>query len=508
MSVVDGVRSPMNKGRYPGPPAKGGLRPSSEVSPPPAAEGAKTAPAPRRRVTGSSNPAEAIGVFFLLAFLFLAYSRVLDFKTASSSLHIPFIVSLLAFLAAVLSGGVKRALTSRPGALYLLLTIWFVIGLPFGVWRSNSLEVLRLAWSKSVLMFVLTAGLLTTISRCRKAMLTVALGAVVITSLCLVLRAESETGQRIWLPTGVLENSNDLAQILLIGLPFLGLAIAWRAANIGLRLLAVVFMPLILYVIFQTGSRSAMVTLVTLTLVILFNVSAASKFKMLGAMGAALMMFIAFVPGSLKDRYTTLFEHEGPMMSETEKAASSANQRRFVLKQSVVLTARNPLFGVGLGNFQPEAARIANEFNRHAAWLETHNSYTQVSSEAGLPALFLFCAILWYSTRHAFALFKATSRHPELEEVTATAFCVFLGIVNFSITVLFTSVAYHPFMPTLVGISTAVILAGRQEVADFEAYTGKVVFAPKKSRAIARPRAAIPTKPVRGFAPASRSLSS
>ena len=495
----------MIKGRYAGPPSRNAARPSSEASPPPAAEG--TAPPPRRRVTGSSNPAEAIGVFFLLIFLFLAYSRVLDFKTASSSLHIPFIVSLLAFLASILSGGVKRALTSRPGALYLLLTIWLVIGFPFGVWRSNSLEVLRFAWSKSVLMFVLTAGLLTTISRCRKAMLTVALAVVVITSLCLVLRTESETGQRIWLPTGVLENSNDLAQILLIGLPFLGLALARRAANIGLRLLALVFIPLILYVIFQTGSRSAMVTLVTVALVILLNVSAANKLKMIGAMGAALLMFIAFVPGSLKERYLTLFENEGPMMSETEKAATSASQRRFVLKQSLVLTARNPLFGVGVGNFQPEAAKIANEFNRHAAWLETHNSYTQISSEAGLPALFLFCAILLYTIRSTFVLFKAAARHPELAEVSATAFCVFLGMVNFSVTILFTSVAYQAFMPTLVGISTAVILAGRQEVADFEAATGRVVFAPKLKRAVARPRAAVPNR-ARGFAQASRSLPS
>jgi cell division protein FtsW (lipid II flippase) len=356
-------------------------------------------------------------------------------------------------------------------------------------------------------MFILTAGLLTTVARVRKAMLTIGLAVAVITVLCLYFRSVSETGQRIWLPSGVLENSNDLAQILLIGLPFWGLALASRTINFALRLIGLIFIPLILYVIFQTGSRSAMVTLLTVSMVILFNVSFANKMKMIGAIAVSLIMFVLFVPGSLKDRYTTLFETEGAMHSETEKAATSASERRFVLKQSLILTARNPVFGVGMGNFQSEAARIANEWNRRAAWLETHNTYTQVSSEGGLPAVILFCSILWYTIRHTFRLYKTTAPYRELTYISATAFCLFLALVNFAVTIAFTSVAYQPFMPTLVGISTALILAARQEVAEFEAATGKVVLAPPPVRALARPRAGA-GRPAGGFAPVSRSFPS
>jgi O-antigen ligase len=52
---------------------------------------------------------------------------------------------------------------------------------------------------------------------------------------------------------------------------------------------------------------------------------------------------------------------------------------------SLETTAKHPLFGIGPGQFE----------NFSGSWHLTHNTYTEFSSEAGLPALCLFLFLVW-----------------------------------------------------------------------------------------------------------------
>jgi len=60
------------------------------------------------------------------------------------------------------------------------------------------------------------------------------------------------------------------------------------------------------------------------------------------------------------------------------EASLSAQQRKELLFKSLKVTVRHPLFGVGPGNFEVVSG----------AWDVTHNSYTQISAEGGIPAFF------------------------------------------------------------------------------------------------------------------------
>ena len=65
--------------------------------------------------------------------------------------------------------------------------------------------------------------------------------------------------------------------------------------------------------------------------------------------------------------------------------------RKELLWQSLRITARHPVFGIGAGNFgdlmyKESRTTRAAAFINHA----THNTYTQYSSENGLVAAFLF----------------------------------------------------------------------------------------------------------------------
>src|SRR5262249_17768976 len=70
---------------------------------------------------------------------------------------------------------------------------------------------------------------------------------------------------------------------------------------------------------------------------------------------------------------------------EEREAAGSAEERKLLLIQSLNITTQYPVFGVGPGNFSVVSGN----------WRVTHNSYTQVSSEGGLPAIILYLMVLW-----------------------------------------------------------------------------------------------------------------
>jgi O-antigen ligase len=69
----------------------------------------------------------------------------------------------------------------------------------------------------------------------------------------------------------------------------------------------------------------------------------------------------------------------------TNEASGSAQQRKELLIQSLKVTAEHPLFGVGPGNFEIVSG----------VWHVTHNSYTQMSAEGGVPAFLLYVLIFW-----------------------------------------------------------------------------------------------------------------
>ena len=55
----------------------------------------------------------------------------------------------------------------------------------------------------------------------------------------------------------------------------------------------------------------------------------------------------------------------------------------------------HPIFGVGPGIFTVGEADLAKSEGQAAQWHVSHNSYTQVSSEMGIPGLLLYLAALW-----------------------------------------------------------------------------------------------------------------
>jgi len=177
-------------------------------------------------------------------------------------------------------------------------------------------------------------------------------------------------GKRI---TGVLgnlfENPNDLALYLVTFFPILiGLALGTR--NPFSKVLYLVSAILLLGGTVVTFSRGGFIGLLFVTGTLVWRLGKKNRF-LIGVVAVILLTcFLALAPGAYRERITS--------------TDASSESRTGELKRSIFLTLRHPLFGVGLDNF------VLYSNTAHA----THNAYTQVASEVGLPAAVVYVLFL------------------------------------------------------------------------------------------------------------------
>lgn len=109
----------------------------------------------------------------------------------------------------------------------------------------------------------------------------------------------------------------------------------------------------------------------------------------------------------------------GRAVSAGAEGGASAAFRMTLWAQTAKLAASRPMLGVGLGSFQPEYAKVGTIEAPKLA----HNSYLQIATEAGVPAvmLFLACAGYW--------LYLVSRPHPALPREGAVLRCGVVGAV-------------------------------------------------------------------------------
>jgi len=93
--------------------------------------------------------------------------------------------------------------------------------------------------------------------------------------------------------------------------------------------------------------------------------------------------------------------------------------------------------GVGINQFPnyEKAGRVG------VRWTDAHNSYTQISSECGLPALFFYIAALIWAFRLLARIKRQASGPHKAEMITAT-YVIGIGVVAYSVAIFFLNFGY------------------------------------------------------------------
>lgn len=236
---------------------------------------------------------------------------------------------------------------------------------------------------------------------------------------------------------GLFGNSNDLALHLVTMVP-LAIGFAFAKKGVVLRLLYLALAALFVAAVVVTFSRGGFLGLFFALLVLARKIGRKNKFLSTGALVVALSAVLVFAPGSYLGRISSIFN------SAADETGSST-QRTEILKRSFWVTLRYPLTGVGMGNFHYKSVQE----------LVTHNSYTQVSSEMGIPALIVYLMFMIYPLRRLRRIEAETVDDPKRRRYHYWSIGVQASIVAYMVASFFGAVAYHWYIYYIIGYAVA-----------------------------------------------------
>jgi O-antigen ligase len=260
-----------------------------------------------------------------------------------------------------------------------------------------------------------------------------------------------DSDSRLSLELGTIGNANDFTAHLLFVLPMV--IFVFLISNRGWlrKILCLGVLGYGIYYCAATGSRGGLVAFAAACLFILIRAPGRMRIGALAASAAMFLLVLALLPQSLLQRYGTLFTND----TDDLEAVQSTAARTHLLRASVQFTIQHPVFGVGPGEFSDYEAANAKSEGRRGAWAVTHNAYTQVSSEAGVPALLFFLAAIVMTFRTFGRVYRTARSRPELRPMAMACFCCQLSLVGFCTATLFLSLAYTMYLPTMSGLALA-----------------------------------------------------
>jgi O-antigen ligase len=408
-----------------------------------------------------------VGFYVALVYIFVLFSRLAE---NFPSLHLALLLTLVLSILMVLTGAIRRAIFNRVGLPLILFTIWMVVCIPFSVWPGGSFQSVS-DWLKCFVAFPIVVAFVTDVRRCRMAMYAVMLGILWVGLIGVI--SGNVNLSRLAMGMGRFGDANDFAQILLVGMALLCCAASYPGRGVVAKLLLGGLILIELAAFFRSGSRGGLIGLVLTSLILFKQLSLVGKIKLIMVLALTTIIIAAALPSAIMVRYRTLWTEGAQSVDtqeeyENQRAAEGSKQGRwYLLKTSLRLTFQHPLFGVGPGMFmvaENDGARSMGMAN--GLWHETHNMYTQVSSETGIPGLILYVLALFRALRDCGRIRKlrhdATER-PPTEEQAQMAFWLNIAMWGFLTSGLFLSMAFTPELQGMVGLLAAFSQAVREE---------------------------------------------
>jgi O-antigen ligase len=405
-----------------------------------------------------SSLGQRAGFALLCVFSISAYANEFALRAFHAKAYISTVSWVLLPLLLLLSGNLLRGLRDPIGRLWLAFLAWLCLAAPFSVWRGGSLLLLDDYIPHGWIQLYYFAAFAISIRHLRRLMFFLIASNLVLLADCFWFG--SAQGGRLEIPDSVFfSNANDLSLQLIIAITqFTYLVFQpqyWKRILGGAAILvALVFM-------FRTAGRGAFVAILTLALVSLLLGRNRIRYLLIGVpvLAAALML----TPAPALHRMMLIAI--GPTAESTdvqdESAAASQNQRTELFRQSLSYALAHPLFGVGPGQFAVAVFGDAVKQGKPAPWLGTHNSYTQVASECGIPAFLLYTAVVVLALASNFRIYRRGADVAELRDMRALAFCLFSGVLVYAVCTFFFHIAYSSYLPALAGMSVALRLAPR-----------------------------------------------
>jgi len=239
-------------------------------------------------------------------------------------------------------------------------------------------------------------------------------------------------GQRIaGLVGGLFSNPNDLALHLVTFAP-ISLALVLGTRGLIKKLLFLLATVLMVTGVVATFSRGGFIGLAAVVFFLAWKL--ASQHRILVFAGGLLLIAVLFIaPSDYRSRLATTND-------------DSAVARIDDLKRSVLIAVHHPVFGVGMDNY------ILYSNSNHA----THNAYTQVAAELGLPALAIYLFLLFATIKNLRKVETDSAPARKREPFYYLSIGMQASLIGFMVSSFFASVAYLWYLYYLIGYAVCV----------------------------------------------------
>jgi len=373
----------------------------------------------------------------LLVFSFLYFARPDDVIPGLGFIPMQKILGGVALLALLFGVNARRGLKKWPPELKLLVALffWQCLTIPFAWWRMGAFTWVFTKCSKAVIVAFLVSLVVGSVRQLKQLMFIQAAAVATMTFFSVVVYRGGRMGGVLG---GVFDNPNDLAMNIALNWP-LCLMFLLSSKNLFKKLLWAAGMLVMVRGLMLTYSRSGFLALAVALLFSLWEFGIRGKRHYL--LAVAMFCGIAFLlvrPKNYGDRLQS-------MVSDDVSAYGDAKQaREELLNRSISITLTHPLLGIGPGNFQGYSG----------SWHVTHNTYTELSAESGIPSMILFIAVLTMAFRNLKRT-RSSVLYEKSRDVQLYTGGLWAGLAAYITGAMFASTAYQLFPYFMVGYTTA-----------------------------------------------------
>lgn len=404
---------------------------------------------------------QTVGLFVLFAYMVSGLLNDFLMRIAGTKAYVSILTLALLPLLLIVSGGLVRGLQHRVGWLWLGFFAWMVLATPFSFYRRGSVDLLLSYGPRSYLIYFYIAAFAFSVASITRLMYVQIGSNVMLLLSCWTSGVVSYDGRFRIAESSFWSNSNDLALALLIGaVQFVYL---FYSRSIAPRIIGAIGIVFCLFYMSRTGSRAGMIAFLAVSVTMFFVTRRKAVYLAL-AVPCALAFFL-FASRTSLSRLLTLSTTVTADSAENLGAIASQTTREHLFLRSLEITLQHPLFGVGPDEFAGYEFQTVVSQGRWDAWVGTHNSYTQVSSECGIPAFLCYTGVLVICLSLAYRMYRHTRDKPSLAEINRISFVLAASLMVYAVATFFFHMAYTGLLPWLAGTTVALYLASRHTFA-------------------------------------------
>jgi O-antigen ligase len=361
------------------------------------------------------NRFRRIALILLFLTSFAEISRVLDFRPT----RIIFGLMALLAISLVTSGRVLVFWKCGAGRALPFFAGWVLLAYRMSEHTEMSSQLVESVFI-GALLFLAAAAIPVSVSEFKKMFQVIAAAGLLLCVLSL-LRHGYVGGRLVSLWGPYYADPNYFAMALLGVAPIIWVSFA--AKPLWMRLCAGFATALPLLLALRTLSRGGFLAMFAMLVIIFFFCSFKTRIVIASVTTLTLVGVLAFLPDTMRNRLASAARIPGSQSTPNADSVS-VDSRTTLLETSIKFSLEYPVLGVGPGNFGPTLA----EFGRLQGfqWLDlgTHNSYTQLSSETGIPGLLLYLLLVFFTLKSLVKALRQTSPRgaypdPELHRLSA-----------------------------------------------------------------------------------------